>query len=120
LSEIQDACRLVGLARVYGKGATAHHALDQIDLSIKANEFFTLLGPSGCGKTTLLRLIGGFDQPTSGQIAIFGARCGRVAPRGSSGEYGVSALCTVSASDRGAEHRLCPAHAGAGQRPRSR
>ena len=72
LSEIQHACRLVGLARVYGKGATAHHALDQIDLSIKANEFFTLLGPSGCGKTTLLRLIGGFDQPTSGQIAIFG------------------------------------------------
>ena len=72
MSEVQDACRLVGLTRIYGKGATAHHALDQIDLTIKANEFFTLLGPSGCGKTTLLRLIGGFDQPTSGQIAIFG------------------------------------------------
>jgi spermidine/putrescine transport system ATP-binding protein len=46
--------------------------LDRIDLTIAANEFFTLLGPSGCGKTTLLRLIGGFDQPTAGQIAIFG------------------------------------------------
>jgi spermidine/putrescine transport system ATP-binding protein len=72
LSEVQDACRLAGLARVYGTGATSHHALDHIDLTIGANEFFTLLGPSGCGKTTLLRLIGGFDQPTSGQIAIFG------------------------------------------------
>jgi len=67
-----DACRLAGLSRTYGKGAAAHHALDRIDLTIAANEFFTLLGPSGCGKTTLLRLIGGFDQPTAGQIAIFG------------------------------------------------
>ncbi|MBN8629511.1 MAG: ABC transporter ATP-binding protein [Rhodobacterales bacterium] len=49
-----------------------HHALADIDLSIAPNEFFTLLGPSGCGKTTLLRLIGGFDQPTGGQIVIFG------------------------------------------------
>jgi spermidine/putrescine transport system ATP-binding protein len=72
LSEGHDACRLAGLSRVYGKGAGSHHALDRIDLTIAANEFFTLLGPSGCGKTTLLRLIGGFDQPTRGQIAIFG------------------------------------------------
>ncbi len=67
-----DACRLTGLGRTYGRGASAHHALDDIDLSIRANEFFTLLGPSGCGKTTLLRLIAGFDQPTTGEIAIFG------------------------------------------------
>ena len=67
-----DACRLTGLGRTYGKGASAHLALDGIDLTIRANEFFTLLGPSGCGKTTLLRLIAGFDQPTVGQIAIFG------------------------------------------------
>ena len=72
LSKGDDACRLVGLSRVYGKGAGSQHALDRIDLTIAANEFFTLLGPSGCGKTTLLRLIGGFDHPTSGQIAIFG------------------------------------------------
>jgi spermidine/putrescine transport system ATP-binding protein len=72
LSDVHDACRLAGLSRVFGKGAGSHHALDGIDLTIGANEFFTLLGPSGCGKTTLLRLIGGFDQPTGGQIAIFG------------------------------------------------
>ena len=67
-----DACRLTDLSRTYGKGASAHHALTGIDLAIRSNEFFTLLGPSGCGKTTLLRLIAGFDQPTSGEIAIFG------------------------------------------------
>jgi len=43
-------------------------ALGGIDLVIKKNEFVTLLGPSGCGKTTTLRLIGGFEQPTTGSI----------------------------------------------------
>lgn len=42
--------------------------LDNITMNIKRNEFITLLGPSGCGKTTTLRLIGGFDKPTSGDI----------------------------------------------------
>ena len=75
-----DACRLTGLGRIYGRGATAHHALDGIDLAIRANEFFTLLGPSGCGKTTLLRLIAGFDQPTTGEIAIFGRNVAGLPP----------------------------------------
>ncbi|MDP3848748.1 MAG: ABC transporter ATP-binding protein [Pseudomonas sp.] len=47
-------------------------ALDEVSLEIRANEFFTLLGPSGCGKTTLLRLIAGFEQPTSGTIRLYG------------------------------------------------
>ena len=42
--------------------------LKGIDLTIHENEFVTLLGPSGCGKTTLLRIIGGFDTPTSGEV----------------------------------------------------
>ena len=46
--------------------------LKGIDLTIHENEFVTLLGPSGCGKTTLLRLIGGFDSPTSGSIYFDG------------------------------------------------
>ncbi len=48
------------------------HALGGIDLDILDNEFFTLLGPSGCGKTTILRLIAGFEHPTSGTLEMFG------------------------------------------------
>lgn len=46
--------------------------LDDINLYVKQNEFVTLLGPSGCGKTTTLRLIGGFETPTSGDIFFDG------------------------------------------------
>jgi len=45
-------------------------ALGDVSITIRKNEFFTLLGPSGCGKTTLLRLIAGFDWPDSGQILL--------------------------------------------------
>jgi spermidine/putrescine transport system ATP-binding protein len=47
-------------------------AVDSIDLEVQDGEFFSLLGPSGCGKTTTLRMIGGFEQPTSGLIELQG------------------------------------------------
>ena len=47
-------------------------ALDDVSLEIGQNEFVTLLGPSGCGKTTLLRCVGGFERPTSGEILYKG------------------------------------------------
>jgi len=47
-------------------------AVDHIDLEVHDGEFFSLLGPSGCGKTTTLRMIGGFEQPTSGTIELAG------------------------------------------------
>src|ERR1700751_4166079 len=50
----------------------AEIAVDNIDLTVTSGEFFSLLGPSGCGKTTTLRLIAGFEQPTSGQILLDG------------------------------------------------
>ncbi len=46
--------------------------LDQLNLYIRENEFLTLLGPSGCGKTTLLRILGGFETPDSGDIIFDG------------------------------------------------
>lgn len=62
-------------ARSLGKVYPGHPpvaALDGVDIDIADNEFFTLLGPSGCGKTTLLRLIAGFEHPTSGTLEMFG------------------------------------------------
>jgi spermidine/putrescine transport system ATP-binding protein len=47
-------------------------AVDDLDLDLARGEFFTLLGPSGCGKTTTLRMIAGFERPTSGEIRIEG------------------------------------------------
>ena len=46
--------------------------LDKLNLYIRENEFLTLLGPSGCGKTTLLRILGGFETPDSGNIIFDG------------------------------------------------
>lgn len=54
--------------------------LDSIDLTINDHEFLTLLGPSGCGKTTTLRIIGGFQKPTSGDVFFDGKRINDVPP----------------------------------------
>ena len=48
------------------------NVIENVNLEIKRGEFVTLLGPSGCGKTTILRMIGGFDTPTEGQINLNG------------------------------------------------
>ena len=54
--------------------------LNSINLAIKDKEFLTLLGPSGCGKTTTLRIIGGFETPTSGDVFFDGVRINDVPP----------------------------------------
>lgn len=54
--------------------------LDGINLYINDKEFLTLLGPSGCGKTTTLRIIGGFQTPTSGDVFFDGVRINAVPP----------------------------------------
>jgi len=51
-------------------------AVDEISLSVERGEFLTLLGPSGCGKTTSLRMIGGFELPTAGEVLIDGEPMG--------------------------------------------
>ena len=65
--DVRNTSKIYGRDREHGVVA-----LDQVSLTIEDNEFFTLLGPSGCGKTTLLRLIAGVEQPTHGEILLFG------------------------------------------------
>jgi putative spermidine/putrescine transport system ATP-binding protein len=55
-------------------------AMDEVDLEVAPGEFFAMLGPSGSGKTTCLRLIAGFEQPTSGEVRIFGEAVQGVPP----------------------------------------
>jgi spermidine/putrescine transport system ATP-binding protein len=55
-------------------------AVDAIDATINAGEFFSLLGPSGCGKTTTLRMIAGFVRPTAGEILLDGTDVAQVPP----------------------------------------
>ena len=55
-------------------------AVDHVSMDIGRGEFFSLLGPSGCGKTTLLRLLAGFEAPTSGEIVIDGQPMSAVPP----------------------------------------
>jgi spermidine/putrescine transport system ATP-binding protein len=68
------------VTKVFGEGEAEVRALDDVSLTIRENEFFTLLGPSGCGKTTLLRLIAGFDHPTSGTILLRGQDISHLPP----------------------------------------
>ena len=60
---------LKGISKVYENG---FKAVDNVNLEVKRGEFVTFLGPSGCGKTTTLRLIAGFDVPTTGDILLNG------------------------------------------------
>ncbi len=65
------AVRLSGLRKEFA-GRPPVLAVDDVDLSIGSGEFFSMLGPSGSGKTTVLRMIAGFERPTSGSIELAG------------------------------------------------
>ncbi|MDR1664581.1 MAG: ATP-binding cassette domain-containing protein, partial [Clostridiales bacterium] len=67
---------LINVTKTFGRTPV----LDSINLYINKNEFLTLLGPSGCGKTTTLRIIGGFEQPTSGDVQFKGESILNVPP----------------------------------------
>ncbi len=65
---------LHNVAKSYMRGKQNVEVLHQLDLDIAVGEFLALMGPSGSGKTTLLNLIGGLDQPTSGEVTVVGER----------------------------------------------
>jgi putrescine transport system ATP-binding protein len=66
--KVKPLLRIEGVSKRFGNFA----AVDRLSLDIYPSEFFALLGPSGCGKTTLLRLIAGFERPSSGRILLDG------------------------------------------------
>ncbi len=68
---------LMGVSKRFGSVV----ALEDVNLSIRKGEFFSLLGPSGCGKTTLLRLIGGFEIPSKGEVQIDGESVRNQSPK---------------------------------------
>ncbi|MEX3975874.1 ABC transporter ATP-binding protein [Paraburkholderia caribensis] len=70
----QASLKLVGVSKSYG----SVQVLEPVDLSFEDGEFITVLGPSGSGKTTILKMIGGFTSPTSGQIFFQGKDIARV------------------------------------------
>ena len=71
-----DAITITDVTKRFG----SFLAIDNLDMSIREGEFFSMLGPSGSGKTTTLRLIAGFEKPTSGTIELAGENVTDKAP----------------------------------------
>ena len=97
-------------------------AVQRLNLEIADGEFFSIIGPSGCGKTTTLRMIAGFEQPTSGTISVSGRDVTNVRPVPAPGQHGVPELRAVPAPRRVRERRVRPARGQApgGGDPRAR
>jgi thiamine transport system ATP-binding protein len=72
----EPTVELDGVTRRYAETT----AVEDVSLSIREGEFFTLVGPSGCGKTTTLRLVGGFESPTAGTVRLGGEDVAGVPP----------------------------------------
>ena len=81
---IEPSVELRNVTKIFSSARGAEiedvYAVKEMNLTIAQGEFFTLLGPSGCGKTTTLRLIAGFERPTSGEVYIQGKPVSKVPP----------------------------------------
>ncbi|WP_278237028.1 ABC transporter ATP-binding protein [Isoptericola sp. AK164] len=66
------AVEVRGVTRRFSSRSGEVVALSDVDLTVRAGEFVSLIGPSGCGKSTLLRLIADLDEPTAGELSVFG------------------------------------------------
>jgi putative ABC transport system ATP-binding protein len=72
MTERESVLKTVAVRKVYRTGSLDVPALQGIDLDVKRGEFVSIMGPSGCGKTTLLHILGGLAQPTSGHVFVDG------------------------------------------------
>lgn len=75
-ADSSGSVKVRGVVKRYGQAV----AVAGVDLDVRSGEFLSLLGPSGCGKTTLLRMIGGFEEPDEGEILLAGTSIVGVAP----------------------------------------
>jgi spermidine/putrescine ABC transporter ATP-binding subunit len=66
------AIELIGIEKQFSSHGDIVYAVAGVDLEIRVGEFFSLLGPSGCGKTTTMRMIAGFEEPTAGEVKLYG------------------------------------------------
>lgn len=73
---------LHGVSKSYLRGQQKVEVLHGVDLQISAGEFLALMGPSGSGKTTMLNLLAGLDQPTTGEVIVAGERIDRLSRSG--------------------------------------
>jgi putative ABC transport system ATP-binding protein len=72
------AARLVGVNKVFGEPGTEVHALEAVNFDVNCGELLLLVGPSGCGKTTLLSVLAGILDASSGEVEVFGERIDRM------------------------------------------
>ncbi|MDR2380569.1 MAG: ABC transporter ATP-binding protein [Bifidobacteriaceae bacterium] len=72
-----DLLELRGVSKVYGD----LHALSEVDLSVPAGEWLSIVGPSGSGKTTLMNIVGAMDKATSGTVALDGVELSELRPK---------------------------------------
>jgi len=74
----QAAVRATGVARRYGKGETAVHALRDVSLEVAGGQLTAIMGPSGSGKSTLMHILAGLDRPTSGEVFVHGTEISKL------------------------------------------
>ncbi len=72
--------RVENVTKTFSRNGSSNTVLDRVNFSVHTSEFVSLLGPSGCGKTTLLTILAGFQQATSGRIVLNGAAVSRPCP----------------------------------------
>ena len=107
----ESMVQIRNVTKVYERGKQKIEVLHGLTLEIPRGDFVALMGPSGSGKTTLLNLIGGLDQPTSGEIAVGGRRIDQL----SSGQLAQWRAHHVGRRQKAAPLRRPLHHAGKGR-----